>query len=310
MSKSIDAAITDKDGKAVFISGKIENIKNTKYFLSAMAGKSQVITPYYDNALKKKIIAYSRAIKGENNENIGILVAFKDSSKLGEINKSIKFMNTGSGFIIDSFGNYIAHEDDSFVNENKNIISLTEDGQDFSDLNNIGKDMTSGFTESKEYVYKGIRKYVTYTPVGESGLSIALTVDKNDLLGKLFDLKMASIFVTVVVVLVLAGVIVLLSINIGHPLKKTKEYVHIMADGDFTKEVNSKYLKRKDEVADICKSINRAKESIRGMIYSVKDTSGEVKINANVLSSISTELRDLTQDITIAIEGVADRTGN
>lgn len=309
-NESIDVAIADKDGKAVFVSGKGESIKNTKYFISAMSGKSEVITPYYDNTLKKKIIAYSRAIKDENSQNIGVVVAFKDSSKLGEINRSIKFMNTGSGFIVDSFGNYIAHENESFVNENRNIISITEDGQDLEGLNNIGKDMTSGFSGSKEYVYDKTEKYVTYTPIGETGLSMAISIDKSDLLEKLKDLKIASIIVTVVVAIVLVIVIILLSVNIGTPLKKTKEYVHIMADGDFTREINAKYLKGKDEVADICKSINRAKDSIGDMIYSVKDTSEEVKGNASGLANISSSLQDLTNNITIAIEGVSDRTGN
>lgn len=310
INDSIDVAITDKEGKAVYVSGKSESIKNTKYFISAMAGNSEAIIPYYDSKLQKKVVAYSRAIKDENNQSAGVIVAFKDSSKFGDINKAIKFMNTGRGFIIDSFGNYIAHEDESFVNENKNIISIAKDGQDLSALNNIGKDMTSGFSNSKEYVYDGVQKYVTYMPIGESGLSMAISIDKNDLLEKLKYLKVTSIVVTVVVVLALIGVIILLSINIGEPLKKTKEYVHIMADGDFSKNISDRFLRGKDEVADICKSINKAKDSIGDMIYSVKDTSEEVKSNANNVANISEGLQELTNNITIAIEGVADRAGN
>ena len=79
----LDVAIADKDGKAIFLSGKSESIKNTKYFMSAMSGKSETLTPYYDYALQKKVIAYSMAIKNDNNENIGVIVAFKDSSQLG-----------------------------------------------------------------------------------------------------------------------------------------------------------------------------------------------------------------------------------
>ncbi|PRR82697.1 methyl-accepting chemotaxis protein [Clostridium vincentii] len=310
VNDSLDVAIADKDGKAIFLSGKSESIKNTKYFMAAMSGKSEVLTPYYDYTLQKKVIAYSRAIKNDNNENIGVIVAFKDSSQLGSITSSIKFMNTGSGFIVDSFGNYIAHEDESFVKENKNIVSITADGQDLTALNNVGKNMTSGFSESNEYVYGGIEKYVTYTPVGESGLSLAISIDKSDLLEKLIALKITSIIVTVVVVAILTIVIILVSINIARPLKRTKEYVHIMADGDFTKQINPKYMKGKDEVADICKSINRAKDSIGDMIYSVKDTSEGVRVNANALSDISVDLLALTNNITVAIEEVSDRTGN
>jgi len=305
----LDIAIADKDGKAIFGSGKSESIKNTKYFMSAMSGKSEVLTPYYDYALQKKVIAYSRAIKNDNNESIGVIVAFKEVSQLGTLTSSIKFMNTGSGFIVDSFGNYITYEDEGFVKENKNIVSITEDGQDLTALNNVGKNMTSGFSDSGKYIYGGIEKYVTYTPVGETGLSIAISIDKSDLLEKLITLKIASIIVTIVVVAVLTVVIILLSINIGTPLKKTKEYVHIMADGDFTKEINHKYLKGKDEVADICKSINRAKDSIGDMIYSVKDTSEGIRVNADALSEISAGLLALTNNITVAIEEVSDRTG-
>ena len=310
VNDSLDVAIADKDGKAIFDSGKKESIKNTNYFIAAMTGKSEVITPYYDTKLQKKVIAYSRAIKNENNEILGVIVAFKDSNGLGDITNSIKFLNTGSGFIVDYFGYCIAHEDKSFVTENKHIPSITKDGEDLSALNKIGDNMTNGFSGSSEYIYDGVEKYVTYTPVGESGLSLAISVDKSDLLEKLTELKITSIIVTVVVVGVLTVVIILVSINIGTPLKKTKEYVHIMADGDFTKEINPKYLKGKDEVADICKSINRAKDSIGDMIYSVKDTSEGIRDNANALSEISEGLLALTNNITVAIEEVSDRTGS
>jgi len=310
VNDSLDVAIADKDGYAKFVSGKSESIKDKNYYIAAINGKSKVISPYYDSILQKKVIAYSSIIKNDNNEIIGVIVAFKDSNKLGAITSSLKFMNTGNGFIVDSFGYYISHKDESFVRDNKHIPSITKDDEDLSALNKIGEDMTSGLSGSSEYIYDGIEKYVTYTPVGESGLSIALSIDKSDLLETLTELKIASIIVTVVVVSILTVVIILVSINIGKPLKKTKEYVHIMADGDFTKEINPKYLKGKDEVADICKSINRAKDSIGDMIYSVKDTSEGVRINANALSEISQGLLALTSNITGAIEEVSDRTGN
>jgi methyl-accepting chemotaxis protein len=306
----LDVAIADKDGNAIFASGKNESITDKSYFVSAMTGKGEIVMPYYDFTLQKKVIAYSRVIKNDNNEVIGVIVAFKDSNKLGTLTSSIKFLNTGSGFIIDYFGYYIAHEDESFVTENKHISSITKDGQDLSALNKIGEAMTGGLSGSGEYTYDGIEKYVTYAPVGKSGLSLAIAIDKSDLLESLIELKIASIIVTIVVVAILTVVIILVSINIGTPLKRTKEYVHIMAYGDFTKEINPKYLKGKDEVADICKSINIAKDSIGDMIYSVKDTSEGIRDNANALSEISEGLLALTNNITVAIEEVSDRTGS
>ena len=309
-NNELDIGISDLSGNAVFFNSDSRNIKNTRYFISSVSGKSEVSTPYFDYNIGKKIIAYSVAIKDYNDEVIGVIVSYKESIELGEMINSIKFLNTGNSLIIDSYGNYVATSDNKLLSDNENIISLQKEDEDLETLNNIGKDMASGYSGTGEYQYDGTGRYITYTPIGNTGLSLGISVEKGDILEKLTYLKLASFTVTVVVTLLITIVIILVSFNIGNTLKRTKEYVHIMSEGDFSEAIDKKYLDGRDEVADIYNSVNRAKVSIGEMIYAVKDTSEGVRANADVLNEISMELSSLTENISVAIGEVATRTGD
>ncbi|MGL4109419.1 methyl-accepting chemotaxis protein [Clostridium sp. LP20] len=309
-NNELDIGISDLSGNAVFFNSESRNIKNTRNFISSISGNSEISTPYFDYDIGKKIIAYSVAIKDYNDEVIGTIVSYKESKELGEMINSIKFLNTGNSLIIDSYGNFVASSDKKLLSDNENIISIQREGEDLEALNNIGKDMASGYSGTGEYQYSGTGRYITYTPIGNTGLSLGISVEKGDILEKLTYLKVASFTVTVVVTLLITIVIILFSFNIGDTLKRTKEYVHIMSDGDFSEEVDKKYLEGRDEVADIYNSVNRAKVSIGGMICAVKDTSEGVRANADVLNEISMELSSLTENIYVAIGEVATRAGD
>ena len=94
-------------------------------------------------------------------------------------------------------------------------------------------------------------------------------------------------------ILVIIGTVlynVLTKINIIKPLEMMKEYLKSIASGDFTIEVDSKFLNRKDEFGKIAKASKDMCNSLRGMILNISEKSKEVGASSQELAAISEEM--------------------
>ena len=76
------------------------------------------------------------------------------------------------------------------------------------------------------------------------------------------------------------------------PIKRSSEYLKLIADGDFTQEMDERDLARKDELGIITNGINTMKNSLKGLVVSIKSETSEienkvenVKSNVNLLNS-------------------------
>ena len=303
----LEMSISDEDGNFLDTFGEVKTTKVTQSFINSMAGKSSITNPYIDKKTNKKVITYSVPIINESDKIIGIITATKDCNDFYSLAKEIQFLKTGSLIIVDSYGNFIVSDDDALIN--KNITDVTSDSEDLSGLNNIGKSMIiSKDSGVGKYINNGKKEYMTYSPIGDTGLAIGITVEEEDLMKALNGLSVVDIIVTAIMIVLISTLITYFIIKIVNRLMKSKEYVDGIAKGDFFSVIEDKHLNKNDEIGDICKSISQAKISVSGMIKSVKDNANGVRENSASLTEISSELAMLTAEITASIGFVANST--
>lgn len=305
----LSLSISDQSGNSIDTTGSKRNIKTTQGFIRGIKGENTITNPYIDPDTKKKIISYSVPIKNSSGNIIGIITSVKDCIDFASINNDVSFLKTGSSLIVDSNGNFIVAEDKSLVSENKNITNMTSDKGSLTQLNNIGKDMILG---SKlgigKYMYEGKEKYITYSPIGATGLSIGITVDEKDLLNALNSLAVVDTVVTVVMILLISTIMILFAIKFINRLLGAKNYVDSIANGDFYSQIDKKYFKANDEISAICASVGQSKLSVGKMIKSVKDNAGVVRNGSVALTEIAEQLSVLTEEISASIGEVAVNT--
>ena len=200
----LELSISDKDGNSIDTAGNTKKIKTTQSFMKSIKGENSITNPYVDPITNKKVIAYSVPIKDSKDNIIGIITSVKDCMDFSILNKEINFLKTGSALIVDSNGNFIVAEDEALVSENKNITNMTSDKGSLDDLNNIGKSMIIG-TQSGigKYTYEDKVKYITYSPIGNTGLSMGITVEEKDLLSPLKSLALVDTVVTIIMILLI-----------------------------------------------------------------------------------------------------------
>lgn len=305
----VGLSISDKDGNSIDTTGNVKKIKTTQSFMKSIKGENVITNPYVDPITNAKVIAYSVPIKDSKGNIIGTTTSVKDCMDFSVLNKEIKFLKTGSALIVDSNGNFIVADDEALVNENKNITNLTSDKGSLEDLNNIGKSMIIG-TQSGigKYSYEGKVKYMSYSPIGKTGLSMGITVDEKDLLGALSSLAMVDTIVTIIMIILISAIIIGFTIKVITRLLKAKTYVDSIAKGDFYTKIEGEYINGNDEISEICTSVGEAKASVGGMIKSVRDNANIVRDGSVSLTEVAEQLSVLTEEISASIGEVSTNT--
>ncbi|MDF2612468.1 MAG: methyl-accepting chemotaxis protein [Clostridia bacterium] len=127
--------------------------------------------------------------------------------------------------------------------------------------------------------------------------------------------KKISFTVLMISVIMLAITIVLTSIStkrIADPIKKSAEYLRIIANGNFSLTVDPKYLMREDEIGIIAKGINEMKDSLKLLIHSIKNEASsidsevsEAMNNVNILNNNLEDVSATTEELAASMEETA-----
>ncbi len=307
--EQLNISISDKDGNSIDALGNKKGVKTTQSFMKSIKGENAITNPYIDPITNKKVISYSVPIKDSSDNIIGIIISVKDCKDFSILNKETSFLKTGNSLIVDSNGNFIVADDENLVSENKNITNMTSDKGALDELNNIGKSMIIGAQAGiGKYTYNGKIRYITYSPIGKTGLSIGITVEEKDLLSALSSLGIVDTLVTIIMILLISVVIVGFTIKMINRLIVARAYVDSIAKGDFYTQIDGKYIKRNDEISEICESVGKAKISVREMIKAVRNNADVVRNGSLSLTEIAEQLSVLTEEISVSIEEVSTKT--
>lgn len=102
--------LVDKNGKALFDNGTMDDLSNNSIVKDALSGKEIVTEPALDNKSSGIFMIYAVPVKIEGKIS-GALLAVRDGMELSDFAGRIKFGETGDAFIINSLGKTIAHSD-------------------------------------------------------------------------------------------------------------------------------------------------------------------------------------------------------
>jgi len=315
--------LIDKKGRSISNDGDVLDMKDNSLFKTVLSGKNTVSDPAFSGDGSTIVMTYAVPVIVDN-EISGVLMAYRDGLELSEFAKRIRFGKTGEAFIINRQGRTIAHADTELLNsiisakavdanttatrsvspanakEVDTIANATyaeaETGSNFGFDNfaDVQKKMMDGVTGFEEYKYKGIPKIAGFAPIPDYGWSIAVSVDKDEMMSELSDLK--TIFIIISVLFLAAGSIVSYFIgrNISKPLTELTNQCITMSEGNFATNVNEKYSKRHDEIGNLTRSFKKINESVSEIIKNVVSEAENVD---NSISSASESISKLTDEI-------------
>lgn len=333
--------LIDKAGKSISNNGTVSDMKDNGLFKTALTGEYAVSDPVFSDDGKTIVMIYAVPVIVDN-DITGVLMAYRDGLELSEFAKRIQFGKTGEAFIINRQGLTIAHADtellkniissktvdanstatrsvssinagevDTIANATHDVDTIanatyaeteTGDNLGFDNFTNVQKKMMDGVTGFEEYKYKGIAKIAGFAPISDYGWSIAVSVDKAEMISELSDLKI--IFLIISALFLVAGSMVSYFIgkNISKPITELTSQCITMSEGNFATEVNKKYLNRRDEIGNLTRSFKKINESVSGIIKNVISESKNVDSSVTSASENMTRLTDEIHAISSIIE--------
>lgn len=317
--------------------GELGNRSNRWWFIKAMEEKTSFVSKsYYTLATNTPVTTIAMPIYGDSKGIIGVMAA---DIKLNELQDRVQKYSEGSkfSFIIDGEGVVIAHPDTIQVSELYNYKTLKKtvlktDGNGAVIVDESGNQVTeeqdikvpetlvqivekalSG--ESGSEIYKDndgvdvVSAYQSITLPGESDNWAVVTVEnKDDAMAFISGTRVFSAMIGIVSIIIAVVLITIVAGKIAGPIKKSADYLEIIAEGNFLVEVDKEMLSRKDEIGIIAMGIQTMKDSLKDLAMKITSESMNIQNRVKDVVREVNELNDNLEGISATTEELSANT--
>ncbi len=302
-SQYLGIFVTDSRGQ--IYTGELEdgseyngaNLGSMDYFQQAkQSGRAAVGDMYKSKATGDVITVVCAPILSQSGKFLGIFGMSVKAANFTDIILAKKVGETGYSFMINDQGIIIAHPVTKHV--------LTLDLRTVKGMEDISDNMMNQKAGINEYIFKGVDKIAGFAPVKITGWSLAITQDKDDILGASMTIRNIIIMVTIASLLLVAVVIFLASKAITKPINQAVTGLKDIAEGegDLTMRLP---VTTKDEVGEMARWFNVFIEKLQNIIKDIGSNTKSVDESAGGLTDISNNLSNTADSTSNLSESVA-----
>jgi len=235
--------------------------------------------PYFDKG-GGEIIMSTFSVPFYRNENNkkefwGVVTADVSLQWLDSLISNLEIYESGYAFLLSEKGVVITHPKTRLI-LNHTIFSVSKE-LNLPELSRIGNEMIAGkkdFIPYKSLVLKGkCRMY--YAPLPINNWSIGIIFPEKELFADLNNLATWLLIMGGISIVVLLILIIIISKNITHPLKRLVLVTQKIGTGDFNVVLPKK--DSKDEISQLTNSFATMQEQLNNYIRNLKETTAAKK---------------------------------
>lgn len=202
-------------------------------------------------------------------EVVGVIFVVPQTDFLNDIVTSIQVSNGGSAYMLDAYGNTIAHKNAELVKTKSNTQEDAKTDASQKELAAIEAKMVAGESGFGKYSYGGVNKFMAYAPIDNTnGWSIGINAPTSDFMGETILGIMITIAIVVVSVIIAGILAKALANSIGNPIMQCAKRLELLADGDLHSPVPE--VNTKDETAILTQATGQIVNNMNGIIGDVK----------------------------------------
>lgn len=303
----IKIGVSDLNGNIEYTNSTSENIADKEYFKKAIKGEEVVSNPLMSKTENRLVVIYAVPLKIDD-KIVGVLTGTRDGNNVSTIVDDITFGSTGKSFMIASSGVTIAYPDKAVVARMDNDFENVKKDPKLKQLVDVEKKMVKREKGIGTYEYNGTKRSTSYAPVKNTDWSLAVVVENSEIQKELTLLVKYLIILAVLFLVIAFFIVYAISDKISKKIKIATNYLVTISTGDFSKEIDKKHLKLKDEIGTMIKALDNMQNSIKEMLRSVIDNSGKIDADAQNLSSVSEEMSSSSEAVSTAIQEVTKGT--
>ncbi len=260
------------------------------YKQAAQAGKTIITDPYVD-AVTQDMCATVATPVYFNRQLVAVVGADVTLAHVADLVASIDYANGAYGFLTDSTGHYITHQNKEFEPTKDTSVAA-------ADVVPALKNGTDAIVAAEDY--NGVDSYFASALIRDSNWHLGVTVPSSNMTSTLNT----TLFIAfLIVLLAIAGSLVVLRKLIGKmlaPVQTLKSF----ASGDFSEnatiseEIPQEY---KDETEQIAVATTKVKQQIRSIILDTKEEAssiGMISTNAsNKMNTLDVEMNKISSAV-------------
>ncbi len=271
--------------------GKI-NIKERKYFNTAMQGKLNITPVLKSKATGKPVIIIAAPIieKGISQGILMSVVSLNAFTKM--FINPIKVGENGYAYLMDTKGMTLAYPD------NSQVYKL-----DFSQFD-FGKQIISMKKGRIEYSLEGIDRLAVFHTMKDLGCIVVVSAVSEEIFGQVAAMGRMSMMVSALVLV--AGFLILwiITTSVVRPIGQVEKGLKDAArgEGDLTRRLE---VKSKDEVGSLARWFNSFVEKLQGIITNIASHSERLTDSSKELLGIAGQMSEGTRKMTSKSDSVA-----
>lgn len=210
------------------------NYSDRTYFKEALKGNTTVSEPLISKTTGELSIIVAAPVweNGISGSKVtGVIYVVPTETFLNDIVASLEMSKNTEAYMLDATGNIIAHEDISYVENQKNIITEAKSSQ--KKLASIHQKMIEGKSGYTTY-FSGLQnKIIAYAPIANTnGWSVAISAPKTDFSN--------ATFISIGIMLICLAVSIFIAQKIGNklgddvsiPINKCVDRLRLLSQGD------------------------------------------------------------------------------
>lgn len=303
--KFLRMAFVEPNGMAHYADGKAVDLSDRAYVKGALSGKrshSSTIVSKVDGSV---VMAF--AVPVENNGQIvGAVIGIRDAEYLSATVNDLNMGGQSYAYMLDASTKMVAHPDIQKIKDQYNIEEQSKQDEKLVPLFNLAQKMVSGENSFGYYAFEGSDRIAGYAPIDGSDLFFAIADKVDDYMSPMVALRNTLLGISAGVVAMSLVFTYAISSGLSKPIALATNQAKILAKGDFSQKMDTKYLNRKDEVGQLNHAFVDLGDQLKTLLSEVLNLTERVNAASEELTATSTQVSYAVGEISKTVEEIAE----
>ncbi len=296
--------LCDMEGRRYTNTGKIIDVSDRDFFISATHGKHFVAEPVISRLDEELVFVFTVPIYDDNRTVVGVLLATVKADVLSNQIDDITIGKSGYCSILGSTGTVIAHPDFSFV---KQMVNIGEKAKSDSTLHSFAafEKMALETNQSSVgfYEFRGVNKIGAYAVMKTTGWTVIISAPVEEFMGIVQTLRITMIGLGILILFIAVVIIYFVTRTIIKPVQRAVSALKNIAQGEGDLTVRLPVIGN-DEITDMSEYFNETITKIGASIQNVGINSKIMEEVGSELAANMTETASAVNEINANIDGV------
>ena len=306
----LDLAVVYPDGNAYYTDGTVTQLGDRAYIKKAFQGEANVSDIIISRVTNQPVLMLAYPIL-KDNKVIGVLIGRRDGNALSDITMDTGYGEQGYSYMINNAGTVIAHPKKEYVLDQFNPIQREELDSRYKSLSTALKEVIAEKSGHVKYTFSEDpnipekKLFAGFAPiVGTDWFFIIIADEKEVFAGTEQIIRSINLIATVI-----NGLCIIIAYLIGRSIAKpivamTKQSEKI-SNLDLTSDIDEKYLKKKDEIGVLARSLKSITVNLRGIVREITDSAVQVASTAEELTATSQQSAIAAEEVSKTVEEIA-----